>query len=138
MRGSLQAGYSNVTGHIILGGGLGYFVVDHLEVGLHGSAWLFEDPLILQVEPQSTYFLAFHPKWVPYAGAFYRYAYVEGAEDVHSLGGRAGVSLQQGTVALQGGIVYERFLGCDGSDYAADNENHCDRFYPEFGASISF
>jgi hypothetical protein len=138
VRGSVFGSYSNNTGYLVLGGGIGYFVWKGVELGADSSVWFLADPLLVHISPKATYYLAMHPKWVPYVGVFYRHIFVEAAPDLDSVGGRLGIGMQQGPMTLSLGLVVERALPCDATRFAATGDTSCNHLYPEFGFGISF
>jgi len=128
--GSVSAG--NDRG--ILGGvGVGYYVIDGLEVGLGVDHTFGLDPSITQVTPESRYVLWFVPVLKPYVGAFFRHAFIgDGFNDVESIGARAGAFwVSGGGSYFGGGVVYETVVSeCAGDD--------CTQVYPELALSLSF
>jgi hypothetical protein len=130
--GNVEAQSSLGENTVVAGLGVGYFLVAGLEVGGQVSRSFGADPDITVVSPYARYVfqqLAIPVK--PYAGAFYRRQFIDGAmEDVDSAGGAAGVSFAQGAgLVLAAGVVYEHTLRC---------QEDCGRFYPEFRAGYSF
>jgi hypothetical protein len=118
----------------ILGAGVGYYLVDGLELGLEGEHWFGADPSISKVSPGARYVLWFVPVLKPYVGAFYRHIFVgDEFDDIDSLGGRVGAFwVSGGGSYFGGGAVYETAVkGCPkGGD--------CDEWYPEIVLSFSF
>jgi hypothetical protein len=118
----------------ILGGaGVGYYVVDGLEVGLGVDHTFGVDPGITQVTPESRYVLWFVPVLKPYVGAFFRHAFIgDGYNDVESIGARAGAFwVSGGGSYFGGGVVYETVVSECGGDA-------CTQVYPELALSLSF
>jgi hypothetical protein len=138
IRGSVFGSYSNNSGYLVLGGGVGYFVWNGVELGVDSSIWLLEEPMLIHVSPKATYYLALHRKWIPYAGVFYRHIFVESAPDQDSVGARLGIGMQQGPITISLGIVGERDLPCNATRFADADQTECNHFYPEFGFGISF
>lgn len=118
----------------ILGAGVGYYIVDGLELGLEGEHWFGSDPSISKVSPGARYVLWFVPVLKPYVGTFYRHVFVGSPyDDLDSLGGRVGAFwVSGGGSYFGGGAVYEKAVkGCGkGVD--------CDEWYPEIMLSFSF
>jgi hypothetical protein len=120
--------------YLILGGGLGYYIADGLEVALDGSVWIFDSPTIGTLTPQLEYVLHPIPIIKPYIGGFFRHYIVgDGIDDFQSAGGRAGVYIVPGSAAYFGfGGVYEHQLDCDRRVIP------CDQWYPEMRIAVSF
>lgn len=121
--------------YFILGGGLGYFVLDGLEVGLDYEAWLFGTPVMQRLSPEIRYVFHMVPVVKPYIGFFYRHTFIKKYDDFDYLGGRVGVYVapEQSRVYFGGGAVYEHMLSCT-SDAFID----CDQWYPEVTIGVMF
>jgi hypothetical protein len=121
--------------YFILGGGIGYFVVNGLELGLDYEAWLFGDPFIHRLSPGVRYVFGFVPTIKPYVGVFYRHTFVEDYDDFDQWGARAGIfyAPRRARVFIGGGAVYERLFDCTSSSVV-----DCDSVYPELMVGISF
>jgi hypothetical protein len=120
--------------YLILGAGLGQYILDGLEVGIDGSIWLFDSPTIGTLTPQIKYVVHQLPIVKPYIGTFYRHYFVgDGIDDLDSVGARVGIYLASGKGAYFGiGGLYEHVLDCN------ENVLECDDWYPEFIIGISF
>ncbi len=119
--------------YFILGAGLGYYVVDKLEVGLDFEVWIGDDPGIYRVSPQIRYVVPVDSSLKPYVGTFYRRTFYEGLDDLSSVGARAGVySIISGNAYFGFGLVYDQLLDCDRNIY------DCTDTYPEIVLSIAF
>ncbi len=117
--------------YVILGAGLGYYVLNGLEIGVDVEGWLFKDPTIWKVTPQIRYVFWQMNPIRPYAGAFWRQNYIaDPSKDYSSYGGRAGVAYQSGRNYVAVGFVYEKFNDCFSGD--------CDTTYPEIAFWMSF
>ena len=121
--------------YIIVGGGIGYFVLRGLELGVDYEAWLLGDPLLNRVAPEARYVFVVVPTVHPYLGAFYRHTFVSGEADIDSLGGRAGAYYvpSGGRIYLGGGAAYERVLDCEDDAFL-----DCDTVYPELVIGVTF
>ncbi len=127
-------GYAFDNSYIIIGVGAAYFIADGLDVGLDFEAWTGEDPSITKVSPRLDYVFSTGSSLRPYAGVFYRRTFIEGLNDLNSIGGRAGLYLMSGKgVYVGAGLVYESYLSCQTSIYSS-----CNDIYPEFVVAISF
>jgi len=117
----------------ILGASAGYYIVDGLELGLEGEYWINSDPSISIFSPGARYVLWFVPVLKPYAGAFYRHAFVGSPfDDIDSLGARFGAFwVSGGGSYFGGGAAYEYDVkGC--------RNDECGHWYPELVLSFSF
>ncbi len=132
--GSATGGFDST--YLILGAGVGFFVLDGFAVEVDAQAWLFGDPFTATVTPGLRYIFWMVPKVNPYIGAFYRHYFVENPfDDFDSYGARAGLLLQIGDNGYLGaGAVYERLFSCDDDEFHGD----CDQWYPEITFSLSF
>jgi len=132
---SIIAGAGSAFGddYLILGGGYGYYVIDGLELGIDAQFWLSGDPSITKVSPKINYVFT-QPKTVkPYVGAFYRRTYIDGLEDLDSIGYRAGLNFMgQGNFFFGLGFVYEDYQDCIETVYT-----DCSNTYPEITFSFS-
>jgi len=118
--------------YIILGVGIGYYVVNGLELGIDVQHWFSGDPGITKVSPQIRYVFN-QPKTIkPYVGAFYRRTFIDNLDDVNSFGYRAGAYFSSKSgVYIGGGMVYERYQDCS-------QFTDCSNTYPEILLSVSF
>lgn len=131
----LGGGESFNSSYLILGGGVGYFLFDGLELEVDAQAWLFGDPFVATVTPGVRYVFHMVPKVNPYVGAFYRHYFVESLNDFDTYGARAGLLLRVGQNGyLGGGAMYERRFDCDEQEF----RESCDQWYPEITFSLSF
>jgi hypothetical protein len=132
--GSATGGFDST--YLILGAGVGFFVLDGFAVEVDAQAWLFGDPFTATVTPGLRYIFWMVPKVNPYIGAFYRHYFIENPfDDFDTYGARAGLLLQIGDNGYLGaGAVYERRFSCDNDEFRSD----CDQWYPEITFSLSF
>ena len=114
--------------------GLGFYVVDGLEVGVGTSAYFGADPFVFQVTPGVRYVFWFVPSVHPYIGAFYRHWFVARETDLDTIGGRLGLLVvpSSSPIVAGVGVAYERVVNppCAGEG--------CAYIYPEVTVSISF
>ncbi len=136
-KGKVRVGFYGGAGstynqtYVILGGGVGYFLVNGLEVGADIESWLFKDPTIWKLTPQIRYVVWQMEPIRPYIGAFWRQTYVgDPFEDYSSYGARGGVAYRNGGNYLAAGVVYEKYNDCVSGD--------CDVIYPEIAFWLSF
>jgi len=130
MRLSLGGG---LTGdQFAISGNFGYFVVRGLEASVEGSTRFGGDaPTVGILGPAVRYIVWQIPSFHPYAGGFYRHWFVgDDLPDLDSVGARAGAMLYTDPLVVEGGVVYESFLDCDG--------DACSDVYPEFSFGIVF
>ncbi|MEI9935749.1 MAG: hypothetical protein WDO69_00860 [Pseudomonadota bacterium] len=130
----LGTGSTRTDTYFIIGGGVGYFLVDGLEVGADYEAWLFAKPVLQRLSPEARYVFHMVPVIKPYIGAFYRHTFVSDYDDLNSVGGRAGIYYvpRSGRIWIGGGAVYERTLDCTSSEFV-----DCDSVYPEISIGVS-
>lgn len=116
-----------------IGGGLGYFVLDGLEVGLGGQVLFGDGPNIGRITPSLRYVaqpLVRSSPVVPYVGVFGNHWFIgDGLPDVDTLGGRVGLIYVSGKVLLGLGVAYERIV----SECVTD----CSSVYPDFTIALS-
>jgi len=129
----IGTGSTGTDQYMILGAGVGRYLVDGLELGLDYEAWLFGEPTLHRLSPELRYVLHFVPKLQPYVGVFYRHTFVNDYDDLDSVGARAGVIFAPGRVVLGAGAVYERQLSCEDGQLL-----DCDDVYPELTVGVVF
>lgn len=126
------AGSFNNNTYVILGGGLGYFLLNGLEAGLDAEGWLAQSPNIWKITPHLRYVLWQVDPVRPYVGVFYRKTFMGGDwADYESWGGRGGIAYRKGGSFVALGVVYENFM-----DYTGPGDNYT--IYPEIAFWISF
>lgn len=126
------SGSSFSDDYIILGVGVGYYVLPGLELGIDVQHWFSGSPSITKVSPQIRYVYTQAKVIKPYVGAFYRRTFIDDRNDADSFGYRAGAyfSAKSG-VYIGGGVVYEEYTDCG---RFAD----CSNTYPELLFTVSF
>jgi hypothetical protein len=133
---SIGGGSTSAFSHTyyVLGGGVGYFVLDGVELGLSGLVQFGADPSIEKLSPSLRYVAQpLVGKWpvIPYVGGFYTHWFVgKPYPDVDTVGGRGGGLFVSGQVVLGLGVVYERIISACTMD--------CDLVYPDVTISLSF
>ena len=141
-KGKIRVGFYGGAGstynqtYLILGGGVGYYLLNGFEAGVDVEGWLLQDPLFWKVTPQVRYVLWKMNPIKPYAGVFWRKTFVTGDNPLHlpdynSYGGRLGIAYRKGGSFLAVGAVYEKFE----DDVFSDDT---DVWYPEIAFWISF
>ena len=119
--------------YLIIGGGIGYYLVDGVELGLDVDVWTGGDPSIYEVTPSLTYVYDNPSHVKPYLGAFYNRTYIDGLEDSDALGYRAGMYMPSGNRLLVGiGIVYTELQDCTASIFT-----DCSDTYTELSVIFS-
>ena len=128
------SGRTFANDYMIFGLGAGYYVIDGLEFGLDGEAWLGGDPDIYKLSPQVKYVLPVKSHIRPYIGTFYRRIFIDGLDDLDTIGARGGVYFIPNEKWFVGiGAVYESYLNRDD-----DIHSSSDDIYPEITISFSF
>jgi hypothetical protein len=133
---SLTAGYGSWDDrdYAVIGAGAGYYLLDGLEVGVDGDAWVGSKPQFYSVSPEARYILNYSESFKPYIGGFYKRTFYSSLEDLNSAGGRAGLVSPIGEhTHLSAGVVFEKFFECDEDIY-----DSCTRVYPELSISFSY
>jgi hypothetical protein len=111
--------------YLIIGGGIGFYLVDGVELGVDLNAWTGGDPSIHEITPKVTYVYDNPSHVKPYLGAFYNRTYIDGFEDRNAIGYRAGMYIPQGDRLLIGiGIVYTELQDCSESIYISCSESY--------------
>ena len=120
--------------YFAIGGGVGYFVLDGVELGLAAQHQFGDGPSISNLRPSLRYIAQpLVGKWplIPYVGGFYNHWFIGGGNaDVDSLGGRAGVLYLSGRLIVGLGVISERCV--------SECPTSCDDVYPDvtFGFAL--
>jgi len=119
--------------YYVLSGGVGYYVLDGVEVGL-GVAHQFGDgPSITRTTPSLRYVaqpLVGKFPLIPYVGVFAsRYFISDGIDDVNSVGARTGLIYVSGHLLLGLGLAVEHIV--------SDCDEDCTSYYPDITFSLS-
>lgn len=136
IRLTLTGGYGQSFNddYFILGGGLGYYIKNGVDVGLSFEKWFSGDPGVTKLSPEITVIKSLPRGISPYLGAYYQRTFIDGYSDLNSLGGRVGAYKNTRGPAMFGvGAVYEKYLDCQESTY-----NDCDDWYPELLFGTTF
>lgn len=118
--------------YVVIGGSVGYYVLDGVLVAVHGLHQFGSGPSISELSPELRYVAQpLVGRWpvIPYAGVFYNHWFIGGLPDVDSVGGRAGGLWISGNVVLGLGVVVEHIV----SDCTKD----CDSVYPDITIALS-
>ena len=134
--GSLAIGNGQLfqENYLIIGIGIGHYVIDGLEIGLEIDAWTGGDPSIYEVTPRITYVIDNPTDVKPYLGAFYNRSFVEDLEDRDSYGYRAGFYAPAGNHTFIGiGLVHTQLQDCTETAFVS-----CSDTYSEVSYSFIF
>jgi hypothetical protein len=128
--GSQTVGGNHYLG---VGVGVGYYVLDGLELGLFALHEFGSGPSLNEVTPSIQYVarpLVGRSPLIPYAGVFYNHWFVGAPlSDSDTAGTRAGAVYLSGRVIVGLGVVYEHVLStCTQS---------CDQVYPDVTLGFS-
>jgi hypothetical protein len=132
----LGVGEQTAFGHTRfgVGAGVGYFVLDGLELGAFALHEFGDGPSINEVSPSLRYvaqpLVATWPV-IPYAGVFYNHWFLGDAnDDLDRVGARAGLLRLSGRLIIGLGIAYEHTVSACAID--------CDAVYPDVTFGFSF
>ena len=134
-RASFTAGWGRSFGedYLLLGLGVGYFFRNNMALNLSLETWALNDPNVTKFTPELQMVVPRPRGPRPYLAGFWRRAFIEDADDLSSIGGRAGIYNKiAGRSSAGVGAVYEHYLDCD------DKYNTCSQVYPEAVFGVSF
>jgi hypothetical protein len=132
---SLGGGTQTSLGHryFAVGAGVGYFVLDGVELGFGALHQFGDGPSISKLTPSLRYIAQpLVGRWpvIPYVGVFYNHWFIGDAiEDVDTVGTRAGFVFISGSLVLGLGVAYERIV--------SECTEECDSVYPDFSISLA-
>lgn len=132
---SVGAGELSTLGYnyLSVGAGVGYFVLDGVEIGLSAVHEFGGGPSINEVSPSLRYVARpLVRTWpvIPYAAVFYNHWFLDsGYRDVDAIGGRAGLLRLSGRMVIGLGIAYEHTISTCTS---------CDSVYPDVTLGFTF
>ncbi len=132
---SLGGGTQEAFGveYVAIGGGVGYFVLDGVELGLSALEEFGSGPNIAKLSPSLRYLaqpLVGHTPVIPYVGVFYNHWFISGDNaDLDSVGARAGGVHISGSLLLGLGVAVERYVSTCSTD--------CVLIYPDFTISLA-
>ena len=117
---------------IVIGGGIGYMILDGLELGLDSDYWTGIEPGRFTLSPQARYWLDLGFSLFPYVGTFFSHSFVDSPyEDLQSYGFRGGAAWLSGRgLYLTFGWAAEKYIK---GSYEKDWIN-----YPEIAFGLSF
>ncbi len=131
----IYGGSQTTLGHryFAIGGAVGYYVLDGVEVGLGALHQFGDGPSISKLTPSVRYVvqpLVGRSPVIPYVGVFYNHWFIgDDYADVDTLGTRGGLLYVSGKLILGLGVAYERIV----SECVTD----CSAVYPDFTISLS-
>lgn len=127
--GSGRAFNDNYT---IIGAGIGYYVVEGLQLSIDAEFWTGGERSIRKLSPGMQYVFTQSQEFKPYVGVIFKRAYIDGFENFDSIGTRVGAVISsQSNYYMSAGLVYEKDLNCNETTIV-----QCDDTYPEL--SLTF
>lgn len=135
-RVSVSAGSSTAYNetYFQVGVGIGYYVMDGLEIGLDARTWQGGKFSIHEIAPSVTYVFNNFNSFKPYLGMLHRLTIIKGREDISAIGARAGFYLQSSpNILMRAGVVGIRYQDCDRMPFT-----DCTEVYPEVSAGFYF
>lgn len=130
---ALGSGQLFLEDYLIIGVGVGHYIIDGLEIGLEVDAWTGGSPSIYELTPKVTYVLNNVSDVKPYLGAFYNRTFIENLEDSDSYGYRVGFYSPAGARSFVGiGLVYTELQDCTETIFVS-----CSDTYSELSFTFS-
>ena len=135
---SVGGGTQTSLGHryFALGAGVGYFVLDGVELGFGALHQFGDGPSISKLTPSLRYIAQpLVGRWpvIPYVGVFYNHWFIgDDLADVDTVGSRAGFVFISGSLVLGLGVAYERIVSA-----CSPSIEDCDSVYPDFSISLA-
>ncbi len=115
---SLGSGQFFNENYLIIGAGIGHYLLDGFEVGLDIDYWSGGSPSIYEITPKITYVFENSSNINPYLGMFYNRTFIDDLEDSNATGYRAGVYMPTGRRMYWGiGIVHTELQDCTDSAF---------------------
>lgn len=133
---SVGAGEQSAFGHnyVGLGAGVGYYVLDGLELGAFALHEFGDGPSINEVSPSLRYVAQpLVGSWpvIPYAAVFYNHWFLgDGFSDLDTVGTRGGLLHLEGRLLVGLGVVYEHTV--------STCRTSCDSVYPDLTFGFTF
>jgi len=122
--------------YIAIGAGVGYFVLDGVQLGVSGLHEFGDGPSISKLSPSLTYIAQpLVGKWpvIPYAGGFYNHWFIgDNNPDLDTIGARAGLMFVSGHLVLGLGVAVEHVVSaCNAMT------TDCNSVYPDLTISMA-
>jgi hypothetical protein len=119
--------------YFVVAGGVGYYVLDGVELGLGASHQFGDGPGITRATPGVRYVaqpLVGRSPLVPYAGVFYSHYFIgDGFTDVDTVGTRGGLLYVSGSLVVGLGVAFERVV--------SECSSNCSAVYPDITLSLA-
>jgi hypothetical protein len=142
---SIGGGTANSFGsnYVILGGSVGYFVIDGLAPSLGFQFWIGDEPSVTELTPGVNYYL-YQVRdiipLIPYIGTFFEKTWIGKSSvtkemTVNAYGGRVGALYSLGRLLIGGGIRTTYLMDCDKTLEAMYGA--CEDIGPELSISFS-
>lgn len=142
---SLGGGTANSFGsdYVIIGGSVGYFVIDGLAPSLGFQFWIGDEPSVTELSPGVNYYFYQVQNiipLVPYVGTFFERTWIGKSSvttdmTVNAYGGRVGALYSLGRLLIGGGIRATYLMDCDKTLEAMYGA--CEDIGPELSISFS-
>jgi len=120
--------------YTVFGIGIGYYLVNGLQLGVDYEYWSGGEPTIQQISPRINYVFTRTKSFSPYIGVFYRRTMIDTLPDSDAYGGRAGAYFRSGDNFIMGaGVAYIEYKNCEESIFQS-----CSDTYPEFTFGVYY